>query len=156
MKLNKVTMGFFCLLTKSRLLSAASHDWFNDPFQKSKIAYKNSLFCFLDVNAWLYGNAACLTPLHTLTPSVLCVFCRATPFLSPPLSVIHCHAVAHVQPWLSYLCWFMRSLCKIWDRIQTHQGTHIKTTHQCFPTSPIENNMKQTWKQKRMIRCFLS
>lgn len=62
------------------------------------------------------------------------------PSLSPP-SVIHCHDVAPIQPWLSYLCWFMRCLRKIWDCIS-------KLPNQSFLTSLIEKIIKENWKQK--------
>lgn len=47
-------------------------DWFNDPFQKSKIAYKNNCICFVffHVSARHPSNAACLTCLYTMKPSV--------------------------------------------------------------------------------------
>lgn len=56
--------------------------------------------------------------------------------------VIHSVSVAAIQLWLSYLPWFMRLLCKM------YQGRHLKTTP-FFPTFWLEKKMQN---QKRWVK----
>lgn len=100
---------------------------------------------------WVHVTVACLTPLRALKPSLWYIFCKASYFGTPPPSVIHCHVVASIQLWLSYLCWFMRCLCKKWDCIQPYQGTHIKSTWLRFLQHLW---LKENWKQKCARKCF--
>lgn len=100
------------------------------------------------MSAWYSGNAACLTPLHTLKPSVLHPS-------STPSSYLWFSAMSWLLSslWIYYLCWFTRGLCEIWSRIHMYQATHIKTAR---PASLIQKNMKEKQKQKRVIRWILT
>lgn len=105
----------------------------------------------------------CLTPLHTLKPSALYVFCKAPPQASSffffnlnPLSVIHCHTVAPASPG-SPICTDLRDACVRYGTAFKHIRARIsKLPSHSFPTTLIEKNMKENQKQTCMIRCFLS
>lgn len=104
--------------------SAACRDWFYDAFQKSKIAYKNNFFCLLLM--WVSVTLAMLHVWHLCTPWSSPLRLILHPRLSPICDSLPCLAL--IQPWLSYLSWFTRCLCKIWECIQTYQGRYFKST----------------------------
>lgn len=148
-----------------------SHGWFNDPFQKSKIAYKNNFFSFFFM--WVHVLHCCMFDTFE-HPETFCPECFffffsfSFVFFAGPLLIYTPHPHPSPPSVISLPCcgpYPALALISvlIYEMLMQDMGPHSNISGHAYQNYPavlsqllwLKTTRRKT-EQKHMIRCLLS